>query len=112
MSYRSAPTRFERDAPPISLGELRSVQCIETVSEDEPFAIVPIVQAVGTVVTPDDRMAAKVRWVERAGYTVLTLDVPVSFAPYNAVIRISERGTEDQQRDYLAYFLSQQAETR
>jgi len=28
--------------------------------------------------------------------------VPSNFAPFNAVIRISESGTEDRKRDYLA----------
>lgn len=56
-------------------------------------------------------MRAKVQWAERAQYTILTRDVPASFAPYNAVIRISERGTEDRQRDYLAQLeLEHQAE--
>jgi hypothetical protein len=81
---------------------LRALQLIETVGGSQPFRIVPIVQEQGTAMTPADRMAAKVRWAERAEYTVLTPDIPASFAPYNAVIRISERGTEDTQRDYLA----------
>jgi hypothetical protein len=50
-------------------------------------------------------MAEKIRWAERVRYTILTDDVPASFGPYNAVIRVSERGTEDQQRDYLAHLV-------
>jgi len=50
----------------------------------------------------EDLMAAKVRWAERAEYIVLTRTVPAEFAPYNAIIRVSEAGTEDRDRDYLA----------
>ncbi len=90
------------------MGPLRALQLIQTVGDSEPLAIVPIVQTLGTAVAPEDRMAAKVRWAERAQYTVLTWDVPTSFAPYNAVIRVSERGTEDRQRDYLAHLVFDQ----
>jgi hypothetical protein len=87
------------------MGPLRALQPIETVGDGEPFTIVPIPQRLGGAVSPGDSMAAKVRWAERAEYTVLTRDVPASFAPYNAVIRISESGTEDRQRDYLAHLV-------
>ena len=103
-SYRPSSTA-KRGVTPISLGPLRALQPIETVADAGPFTIVPIVQTLGSVGTADDRMAAKVRWAEQARYTILTRDVPASFAPYNAVIRISEGGTEDRQRDYLAYLV-------
>jgi hypothetical protein len=83
-------------------GELRGLTLIESITEVEPFQIVPISQRCGTVVSAEDAMVGRVKWAERAGYTVLTRDVPHAFAPYNAVIRISERGTEDTKRDYLA----------
>jgi hypothetical protein len=90
---------------PVPMGPLRALQQIETVDTDEPFAIVPMDQALGSQVPPDDRMAAKVRWAEQAQYTILTREVPPTFAPYNAVIRVSERGTEDRHRDYLAHLV-------
>jgi hypothetical protein len=90
------------------MGPLRALQLIETVTGGAPFTIVPIVQVLGAVLTPDERMAAKVRWAERAQYTILSRGIPASFAPYNAIIRISERGTEDRQRDYLAHLVYEQ----
>lgn len=104
-SYRTLPSASKRDATPTPTGPLRSLQLIETVSTAEPFHIVPVVVSMGTVSVAADSMAAKVRWAERAEYTVLTLDVPPAFAPYNAVIRVSDRGTEDMQRDYLAHLV-------
>jgi hypothetical protein len=101
----SNPVRVGRGAPPISLGPLRAVQLIHTVGDGESFAIVPVIQAHGTVIPGEERMAAKVRWAERVGYTVITRDIPASFDPYNAVIRISAGGTEDRQRDYLAHLV-------
>ncbi|HLJ66355.1 MAG TPA: hypothetical protein VKX16_03225 [Chloroflexota bacterium] len=92
------------------MGPLRALELIETVGDVEPFTIVPIRQAFGAVTAPADRMTAKVRWAERAEYTILTRDVPARFAPYNAVIRISARGTEDMQRDYLAHLVFEQEE--
>jgi hypothetical protein len=50
----------------------------------------------------EEVMAAKVKWALKAGYTILTKNVPGKFAPFNSVIRVSEAGTEDQNRDYLA----------
>lgn len=103
-SYRPSFGSTRRTSP-VETGPLRALQLIETVSSMEPFTIVPIIQVQGSVLTPEERMAAKVRWAERACYTILTHDVPRSFAPYNAVIRVSERGTEDRQRDYLAHLV-------
>lgn len=81
---------------------LSALQLIQTVDDIEPYPIVPVSVAHGSVMPAEDVMAAKVRWAIRAGYTVLTTEVPPRFAPYNAVIRVSERGTEDRDRDYLA----------
>lgn len=81
---------------------LNALQPIQSVGDDEPFPIVPVSVSQGSVMPPEDVMAAKVRWAIRAGYSVLTTHVPPRFAPYNAVIRVSERGTEDRDRDYLA----------
>ncbi len=75
---------------------------IESVGAVEPFRIVPIAQCSGTAVGADEVMATKVKWARKAGYTIVTMNVPSTFAPYNAIIRISESGTEDQNRDYLA----------
>lgn len=94
-----------RRTTPVPLGPLRALQLIETVGDSEPFAIIPVAHLLGTLVTPGDRMAAMVRWAERIGYSVLSREVPASFGPYNAVIRVSERGTEDRQRDYLAHLV-------
>lgn len=108
-SYRPLPAG-RRGGPPVPTGPLRALQPIETVGHGEPFTIVPVIEALGDVVTPADRMAAKVRWAERAQYAILTRTVPASFSPYNAIIRINERGTEDTRRDYLAH-LVYEAET-
>ena len=51
----------------------------------------------------DELMAAKVKWVSKVTYRIVTQEVPQEFFPYNAVIRLDERGTEDQDRDYLAH---------
>lgn len=83
---------------------LRALQLIQTVGEREPFAIVPVSYAQGSAMPVTELMAAKVKWAQRAGYTVLPVSVPHRFAPYNAVIRVSERGTEDHMLDYLAHF--------
>jgi hypothetical protein len=104
-SYRDVRAG-RRGIPPMEMGPLRALQLIETVSDFEPFDIVPVREAFGTVMTPEDRMIAKVRWAERVQYTVLTRDIPLSYAPYNAVIRMS--GTEDRQRDYLAHLVFEQ----
>ena len=82
--------------------ELQALQLIESVGEIEPFRIVPVVHCLGTVVSPTEVMATKVKWANKAGYSVLTQSVPEEFAPYNAVIRVSETGTEDRDLDYLA----------
>ena len=81
-------------------GPLRALQLIETVGEGEPFEIHPVSQRSGSVVSADEIMTARVKWANRAQYTVLTRNVPERFAPYNAVIRVI--GTEDYRVDYLA----------
>ncbi len=86
----------------IGKGGLRSLQLIETVGDSEPFHIVPVFVRQGTAQAPNEVMALKVKWAEKATYRVLTRRVPDQFAPYNAIIRISEIGTEDFRRDYLA----------
>lgn len=86
----------------VATGGLQALLPIETVGDHEPFKIVPISQCQGTVMSQDDAMTAKVKWATKAGYQVLTRNVPATFAPYNAVIRVSELGTEDKNRDYLA----------
>ncbi len=81
---------------------LRSLQLIETVGDSEPFVIVPVSLRQGTAQAATEVMALKVKWAEKATYRVLTRSVPAQFAPYNAIIRISDIGTEDFRRDYLA----------
>ena|ERR687885_509769 len=103
-SYRPTFASKSRVSP-VPIGPLRALQLIEPVGDAEPFDIVPIVQTLGSAVSPADRMAAKVRWAERVEYRILTQNVPASFAPYNAIIQVSERGTEDAQRDYLAHLV-------
>ena len=105
--YHARSSASKKDPAISPESPLRALQLIEAVGDAEPFRIVPITMAAGTAVTPAELMATKVRWAERASYTVLTNDVPASFAPYNAVIRVSERGTEDSQRDYLAHLVLQ-----
>jgi len=83
---------------------LRSLQLIETVGDSEPFDIVPVSLRQGTAQAATEVMALKVKWAEKATYRVLTRSVPAQFAPYNAIIRISDIGTEDFRRDYLAEF--------
>jgi hypothetical protein len=100
--YRSRSSDSKRGSDPAPEGPLQALQLIEPVGDSQPFRIVPIMQASGTAVSAAELMATKVRWAERASYIVLTEDVPASFAPYNAVIRVSAQGTEDNHRDYLA----------
>jgi hypothetical protein len=88
--------------PVVGQGSLRKLLLIESVGESEPFEIVPVRQCHGSAMTADESVAVKVRWAEKAGYRVLTRNVPDIFAPYNAVIHVSERGTEDRRLDYLA----------
>lgn len=88
-------------------GPLRALMLIESVGDIEPFDIVPVSQCRGTAVTPEEAMATRVKWAHKAGYSVLTKDVPAQFAPYNAVIRVSESGTEDLNRDYLARIIDE-----
>lgn len=102
-SHPSSASRKALSSP--VMGPLRAVQLIESVGDVAPFRIVPIMLGQGSAMSANDRMAAKVRWVEQATYTILTRDVPAAFAPYNSVIRVSERGTEDVQRDYLAHLV-------
>lgn len=108
-SYHS-PSSSKSGRTPVSAGPLRALQLIESVGDAGPFTIVPIMQALGSAMTPNDRMSAKVRWAEQATYAILTRDVPAAFAPYNTVIRVSERGTEDSQRDYLAHMVYNEEE--
>jgi hypothetical protein len=81
---------------------LQSLQLIETVAADTSSQIIPIRQITGSASTDGEVMARKIQWANKAGFSVVTHDVPSTFAPYNAVIRISESGTEDRKRDYLA----------
>lgn len=81
---------------------LHSLRAIHTVGPFPPLTIVLMPQNHGSVSTADEMMSKKVDWAKRAGFDVLTEDIPKSFAPYNAVIRISAAGTEDFNRDYLA----------
>lgn len=90
------------DSPNIGPGTLLELRQIQTVGEYPPFRIVPITHNQGTAMSAEDLMAAKVKWADKAGYSVLTQDVPADFFPFNAVIRVDERGTEDRNRDYLA----------
>jgi hypothetical protein len=82
--------------------KLKSLQPIKTVLTLSPLTIVPAPLSRGLASTDDELMVRKVDWAIRAGFEVLTRDVPASFAPFNAVIRINDRGTEDADRDYLA----------
>jgi hypothetical protein len=81
---------------------LRRLQLIKSVGDQQPFRIEPLFLPHGAVMSPEEAMAVRVKWAKKAGYSVLTKDVPGEFAPYNAVIRVSGAGTEDQNRDYLA----------
>ncbi|HCG03220.1 MAG TPA: hypothetical protein DEV93_22115 [Chloroflexi bacterium] len=81
---------------------LQSLVLIETVAPDTATQIVPIRQITGSASTDGEVMARKIQWANKAGFSVVTHDVPSNFAPFNAVIRISESGTEDRKRDYLA----------
>lgn len=83
---------------------IHALQLIESVGDSEPFHITPVSQAQGKAMTAEEVMIAKIRWVEKAGYRVVTKNIPQEFWPYNAVIRIHASGTEDQLRDYLAEF--------
>lgn len=83
-------------------GVLVALQAVESISKEKPLRIVLLSHQQGTAMSAEDFMAAKVRWAERAGYAVLSWQVPETFAPYNAIIRVSESGTEDRDRDYLA----------
>ena len=105
MTYRSSSAASRGSVPSAPTGPLRALQLIETVGNVEPFDIVPVVLVWGTAMSPANRDAAKVRWAVRTGYTILTRTVPPSFAPYNCVIRVRERGTEDTRRDYLAHLV-------
>jgi hypothetical protein len=82
---------------------LRGLQLIKSVGDSEPFRIVPLFPPHGAVMSPEEVMAVRIKWAEKAGYSVLTKDVPGEFSPYNAVIRVSGTGTEDKNRDYLAH---------
>ena len=75
---------------------------IETVDELEEGGIIARVICRGPLSEDEEFMSRRVQWANRATFTVLSREVPGSFAPYNAVIRISAAGTEDIQLDYLA----------
>lgn len=81
---------------------LQSLLLIETVAPDTTTEIIPIRQITGSASTDGEVMARKIQWANKAGFDIVTHDVPSTFAPYNAVIRISASGTEDRNRDYLA----------
>lgn len=98
MTERASKVRPMIDAS----NGLQGLLLIESVGESEPFHIVPVAQCQGTAMSVDDVMATKVKWATKAGFRVLTRSVPAAFAPYNAIIRVSRAGTEDQRRDYLA----------
>lgn len=99
MTRRDVPV-----PPPVISGALKRLMLIESVGETEPIQIVPVKQCQGTAMGADESAATKVKWAQKAGYRVVTRNVPDTFAPFNAVIRVSDRGTEDRQRDYLAEF--------
>lgn len=90
------------DSPVLGPGTLVALRQIQSLGERPPFRIVPVYHNQGSAMPAEDLMAARVRWADKAGYSVLTQDVPREFLPYNAVIRVDERGTEDRNRDYLA----------
>jgi hypothetical protein len=81
---------------------LQSLQLIETVAAEGETNIRPIRQITGSASTDGEVMARKIQWANKAGYEVVSVNVPSTFAPYNAVIRIDAGGTEDRNRDYLA----------
>jgi hypothetical protein len=83
-------------------GTLLALRQIQSLGDSTPFRIVPVSLHQGSAMPVEELMAAKVRWAAKAGYSVLTQDVPLEFYPYNAVIRVDERGTEDRDLDYLA----------
>jgi hypothetical protein len=84
---------------------------IEPVGDSPPFRIVLVAHQHGAIMSAEELMAAKVMWAARAGYCVLTQTVPTEFLPYNTVIRVSENGTEDRNRDYLAHIAFWKHET-
>ncbi|GAC1474481.1 MAG: hypothetical protein PVSMB7_29560 [Chloroflexota bacterium] len=92
--------------PPDTRGEgadpLRKLHPIQTLKGPEPVTIVPITLNEGTAMPAEEAMALKVQWAVRAGYSILTRDIPAHFAPYNAVIRVHAGSTEDKLLDYLA----------
>jgi hypothetical protein len=96
------PGVFSEEVRMMTTKVLRSLQPIETVATEEPLSIVPLIVCKGPSSGDDEVMARKVQWANRAHFSVISYNVPVRYAPYNAVIRISAQGTEDQLRDYLA----------
>jgi hypothetical protein len=75
---------------------------IETVDEAIEGGIIARPICRGPLSEDEEFMSRRVQWANRATFTVLDCEVPGSFAPYNAVIRISAAGTEDIHLDYLA----------
>jgi hypothetical protein len=93
------------DSPAVGPGTLVALRQIQPLGDRSPFRIVPVLHYQSTAMPAEDVMAAKVRWAAKAGYSVLTQSVPSEFHPYNALIRVDERGTEDHNLDYLARFI-------
>jgi hypothetical protein len=81
---------------------LLALQEIQHVGDRTPFHIKLLSFRQGTAAPVEEMMAAKVKWAEKVGYRTLTRDIPPEFYPYNAVIRMNERNTEDRNLDYLA----------
>lgn len=85
-----------------TMGSLHALRLIETLSSTDDLRIVPVPIAEGSALSHDEMMTRKIEWATRAEFEVLSTDVPESYAPFNAVIRIKASGTEDNLRDYLA----------
>ena len=92
------------NSPLDSGSTLVALSRIETLSDRRPLRIVPLAYAQGTAIPAEELMAARVKWVTKVGYRILTESVPAEFWPYNTVIRLDERNTEDHNLDYLAQF--------
>jgi hypothetical protein len=104
MTKQQGGDQMDRQiSEPGTLVALRQIRSLGSVA---PFSIIPVQQRHSTVMPAEDVMAAKVRWAAKAGYRVLSQNVPHEFLPFNAVIRVDERGTEDHDLDYLARFVA------
>jgi hypothetical protein len=102
MDTRTARLKSTQQAVPPPAGTLLAAVPIETVRDPSDPKIVLITHRQGSATSAEELMDRKVKWAMKAGYQVLTRNIPARFAPHNAIIRISEQGTEDQNRDYLA----------